>query len=377
MRARLLVPALGLTQILGWGCSYFLPGALGGAIEAELGLPAGASFTGIAIQLGLAGLLAPATGRWLDRHGARSAMAAGSACFAAGLALLAVAPGVWVALAACLLLGLGGALALTEAANAALATLGREGARRRFGLMAVLSGMASFVAWPLLSVAAELAGWRGAALAAALAHLLIALPVHLWVLPRGVREARPPRIAAGPLPPALRLLSVALTLQVVVGSAVLANMVGIVVTLGLDGAAAIFWASLVGPAQVAARLLDVLGGARASAVRIASAALLSMPLVLVLPFVAPGLVPVFVIAWGLTSGLMSVMRPALLIEIHGTEGYATMAGRVMAPVTFAMAVGPAIVAPLLAGAGAAATLLPAALVLLLAFMVLRRAVRLV
>jgi hypothetical protein len=50
-----LLIALGTTQILGWGSTYFLPGVLGGQIESALGLPPGATFTGIALQLGLAG----------------------------------------------------------------------------------------------------------------------------------------------------------------------------------------------------------------------------------------------------------------------------------------------------------------------------------
>jgi hypothetical protein len=373
----LLVAALGVTQILGWGSGYFLPGVLGGQIEAALGLPPGAAFSGIALQLGLAGLLAPATGRFIDRRGARIAMACGSVLFAAGLALLAVAQGAAGALLACLVLGAAGALALTEAANAALATLGREGARRRLGTMSLISGLASAVAWPAFAAMEAAYGWRGAVLAAAALHLAVALPIHLLVLPggsAGIRAARPPRVA---LPPRLRWLSAAFTLQTLVGSALLANMVGLVTALGLAGAAAISWASLVGPSQVAARFLDVVGGARFSALRVASFAMALMPAVLLLPLLAPGpvLVPVFVIAYGMASGIMSVMRPACLIELHGTEGYASVAGRVMAPVTFAMALGPAIFAPVLAQAGSVPALGGAAVLLLVAWVLLRRAAR--
>jgi predicted MFS family arabinose efflux permease len=370
-----LLAALGVTQILGWGSTYFLPGVLGGPMEAALGLPPGAAFSGIALQLGLAGLLAPAAGRFIERHGARPAMATGSVLMAAGLALLALAQGPGGALLACLVLGAGGALALTEAATAALAALGREGARQRLGLMAVMSGLSSLVAWPAFAGLEAAFGWRGAVWAAAAVHLLVALPLHLLALPAGRGGARAPRAAAAALPLRLRWLSAALTLQVLVGSAILANMVGLVTALGLQGEAAIWWAALIGPSQVAARLLDLAGGARISAVRLASGAMLLMPLTLLLPLVEPGAIPVFIIAYGLASGIMSVMRPACLIEMHGTEGYAAVAGRVMAPVTGAMAIGPALFAPLLQAAGPGAALGLAGALMLLAFALLRRAAR--
>jgi MFS family permease len=370
-----VVSALGATQILGWGTAYFMPGVLGPAMERDLRLPAGTAFAGIAILLGLAGLLAPMAGRVIDRHGARPAMAAGSFAFAAGLVLLAWSETAIQALIACLVMGVAGALALTEAANAAIAALGADGARRRLGLLALASGMASAVAWPGLAALEAALGWRGAVMASAGIHLAVALPLHLAcvpALPRGDRPARPP---AARLPPRLRWLSAAFTLQVLVGSAILANMVLLVEALGMERTSAIWWAALAGPAQVAARALDVLGGARFRAMTVCAAALLLMPLALLLPLAIAGAAPVFVLAYGLASGLMSVMRPACLIELHGAEGYAAVAGRVMAPVTTAMAVAPAAFAPLLLTLGAEAALALAALGVLGALLLLRRAAR--
>ena len=370
------VAALGTTLILGWGTSYFLPGVLGEQIERAFGLPAGGAFLGVALVLGVGGLLTPATGRLLDRHGARLVMAAGSLCFAIGLAALAAAPGLPVALAACLVLGLAAALALTDAANAALAAFGAEGARRRLGLLAVISGLATAIVWPALALLEAALGWRGAVLAAAAAHLLVGLPLHLLCLPGTPRGARPAAPARAPLPPRLRWLSAALTLQVLVASAVLGHMVALVEALGIERSAAIFWASLTGPAQVTARLLDLLGGARFPALGVASAVMLLMPVALLLPVLGGGAVTAaFVLSYGLASGVMSVMRPACLIELHGTEGYARVAGRVMAPVTTAQALAPAAFAPLLHGVGAGPSLAVAAATCLAGFVLLRRAVR--
>lgn len=378
-----VVGALGVSLILGWGTGYFVPGVLGAAMEAELGLPAGASFLIIAIQLGLAGLLAPAVGRLIDRRGPRAVMVVGSLFYAAGLVMLAASPGPVVALLACLLLGIAAAMTLSEASNAALATLGAEGARKRIGALAAISGLAAAVAWPALAWAEQHWGWRFAVLGAAAAHLLVALPLHAFLVPRGSRQ-RAPRGPAPRLPSRLRWLSAALTVQVLVGSSLLANMVAVVEALGMDRGSAIFWASLTGPAQVAARLFDFVGGARLRAMTIASIALLAMPASILLPVLghglAPGLsaaitVPIFVLCYGLASGVMSVMRPATLIELHGTDGYATVAGKVMAPVTFAMALGPLLFAPLLLNAGADVALPIIAAVCFGGFLMLRRAAR--
>jgi MFS family permease len=375
LRPWAVVGALGATQILGWGTAYFLPGVLGPAMERDLGLPPGTAFAGIAILLGLAGLLAPVVGRAVDRHGARPAMATGSVAFAAGLVLLARSETALQALIACIIMGVAGALALTEAANAAIAALGAEAARRRLGLLALASGMASAIAWPGLAALEAAFGWRGAVLASAGIHLTVALPLHLLCVPSQPRGPRPPRPVGERLPPRLRWLSAAFTVQVLVGSAILANMVLLVEALGMDRTSAIWWAALVGPAQVAARALDVLGGARLRATTLCSAALLLMPLALLLPLVVAGAAPAFVLAYGLASGLMSVMRPACLIELHGTDGYAAVAGRVMAPVTTAMAVAPAAFAPLLLALGAEAALAVASLGVFGAFALLRMAAR--
>ncbi|MBU8544096.1 MULTISPECIES: MFS transporter [Roseomonadaceae] len=379
MRPGLVLGALGVTQILGWGTAYFLPGVLGPAMERDLGLAPGGAFLGILIMLGLAGALAPMVGRAIDRHGARLAMVCGSFAFAAGLVLLAGAQNSAQALIACLVMGLAAALALTEAANAAIATLGAERARKRLGLLALASGLSSAVTWPALAALEAGFGWRGAVLASAAVHLLLALPLHLFFVPAAPRGARPLRLPGGRLPARLRWLSAAFTMQTLMGSAILANMVLLVEALGMERGSAIWWAALVGPAQVAARLLDVVGGGRFSAVTMASAALLLIPFALVLPLVAPlGVTiaaPVFVLTYGLASGIMSVMRPACLIELHGTEGYATVAGQVMAPVTGAMALAPALFAPLLFALGAEAALAVAAVGVLGAFTLLRVAAR--
>lgn len=85
----LLIPALGATQILGYGALYYAFTVLAPRITAEFGWPPEWTFGGFAVGLLLGGAVAPVTGSLIDRHGTRPVMAAGS--LLAGLSLLALA----------------------------------------------------------------------------------------------------------------------------------------------------------------------------------------------------------------------------------------------------------------------------------------------
>ncbi len=77
------VLALGLSQLVCWGVTYYLIGALGPAIEADLGWSAPLVHGGFSTALVAMGLVSSAVGRLIDRHGGRLVMAAGSCLSAA------------------------------------------------------------------------------------------------------------------------------------------------------------------------------------------------------------------------------------------------------------------------------------------------------
>ncbi len=123
--------------------------------------------------------LGPFTGRQIARHGASRVLAMGSVLMAAGLVTLALSTGLATYALAWLILGAGGSFALTVPAFAAVVEREGREARRAIGILMIFTGLSSAVCWPLLTLAGEAFGWRGALLAAAGAQLLIALPVHL------------------------------------------------------------------------------------------------------------------------------------------------------------------------------------------------------
>src|SRR5690348_17812738 len=92
-RRGIVVSALGVTQALAWGSTYYLPAVFADPISAELHLSRAWFFGIFSGALLFSGLLGPLAGRVIDRHGGRDVLAATNLVFAAGLVLLSLATG--------------------------------------------------------------------------------------------------------------------------------------------------------------------------------------------------------------------------------------------------------------------------------------------
>jgi MFS family permease len=87
----LVLTALGVGQILGWGSTYYLPAVLAKPIAAETGWPLAWVVAGLTVGSLTAGLIAPRVGRAIQAHGGRTVMAAGAVLLALGRPPLASA----------------------------------------------------------------------------------------------------------------------------------------------------------------------------------------------------------------------------------------------------------------------------------------------
>ena len=141
-------------------------------------------FAGITVMFGVGALLAPQVGRLIDRTGARTLMASGSALYAVSLAALAFSQGLVSYLLCWAAMGVASTLALSTPSSIAIAQVAGPGARRAIAMLAIIGGFASTVFWPLSGALDVAVGWRGTLLVYAAIHLFACLPVHLLVLPR-------------------------------------------------------------------------------------------------------------------------------------------------------------------------------------------------
>ena len=74
----IVICGLGVTQIIGWGTTYYALGALSQDIAATTGWSTALIFGALSAALLLSGLISPWAGRLVDRVGGRRVMVAGS-----------------------------------------------------------------------------------------------------------------------------------------------------------------------------------------------------------------------------------------------------------------------------------------------------------
>jgi MFS family permease len=117
-----VIATLGITQILAWGSSFYLPAVLASPTAADTGWSLGWVVGGLSLGLLAARLVTPKVGRTIDAKGGRPVLTASSILLGSGLATLALAHSLPVYLMAWLVMGLGIGAGLYDAA---FATLGR------------------------------------------------------------------------------------------------------------------------------------------------------------------------------------------------------------------------------------------------------------
>jgi MFS family permease len=370
MRPRVVVvTALGIAQILGWGTSFYFPAVLAGPIVADTGWSLGWVVGGVSIGLLVAGLIAPRVGAIIDRRGGRPVLAASSLLFAAGLAGIGSAPSLPVYLAAWVVLGAGMGTGLYDAVFAALGKLyGRE-ARAPITNLTLFGGFSSTVCWPLSAFLAEAVGWRGACFIYAGLHLVLSLPLQMAVMPRQRRlpeGATHERAAPAPTSDGLRsapahesavfaLLALVLTIAAGIGSIMVVHLLIFLEASGASFAAAVTLGTLFGPAQVGARFVERLFGAHYHPIwtMVSSCTLMAAGLLLLwsgFPVLA-----VAILVYGAGYGIMWIARGTLPLALFGPERYATLIGRLAFPSLIVQALAPAAGALLIEGVGATAT----------------------
>src|SRR6202795_3745247 len=115
-----IILALGTTQTLAWASSYYLPAILADPIARDLGVSSNWIFAAFSASLVISALLGPRVGPQIDLFGGRQVLSISNLTLAAGLVLLGATYSIPVLVIAWLLLGIGMAFGLYDAAFAAL-----------------------------------------------------------------------------------------------------------------------------------------------------------------------------------------------------------------------------------------------------------------
>jgi len=345
-----LLIALGVTQIVSWGSIYYAFALLLEPLQRDLGAGKSEIAGAFSVALLVSGLCATWIGRTIDRLGGRRVMTLGSA--GAVLLLVALAHVHSVAALYMVWIGLGMAMAATlyEPAFVVIAQAFRAGYRRALTVLTLFGGLASTVFWPLTTALIERLGWRDAVLCLAAINLVVCVPLHLALLPRTSGAiASPPRAQAGTARAGLwtdrrfRALTVAFLAHYVVVSAIAAHLIALLLARGMTPAAAAGIGALIGPMQVAGRVVEFGASRWLQVGQVGRVAAVAMPLsLLALLWADVSLVglTVFAVLFGAGNGAMTVVRGALPVEMYGRDNYGAIAGALATPGLLARAVGP-------------------------------------
>ena len=354
-----VIAALGTAQTLAWASSYYLPAILANAIAADLAISTVWVFVGFSLGLLISGFCGPLSGRLIDLHGGHRVLPASNLLFAVGLGCLGLAGGAASLVASWFVLGAAMSCGLYEAAFSTLARIYGHEARRAITGITLIAGFASTIGWPLTAWMEVSLGWRAACFIWAAAHLLICLPLNLW-LPQGVHASRASADATMPRPdPRQRWMMAALAF-VFAGTwfgstSMAAHLPRILQEAGATLPAAIAAAALVGPAQVAARVLEFWFMPRVQPLTSAQVASLAHPVGagILLAAGAPA-APAFTVAHGAGNGVMTIANGTLPLYLFGARGYGMRQGLLMMPARFLQAGAPFLFDLLLSRIGTAA-----------------------
>lgn len=330
------VNVLGLAVLVVYGVTYYAIGTAAPAIAKDLGVGVDLVFGAFSIAMFANAAVADHAGRLINRVGSTRVMAFG--LFGRSLALLATtfAPDAWTFGAG--LIGVMMFSQVTEYDVAFAAVVERSGVGARSGISQITlwGGIASTVFWPLTLYLIEVMSWRDVFRIFAL--LLAAMAVVIWLvvgLHRGQAATGDDksRKGLGAVPAQLQRpfiwLTVALSLSAV---AIALPVILMPVLTGLGfGATAALAGAIFGPAQTAARMLEILVSARFPPTLVAIVSTALLPLALLFLAYAPPTVATavaFAVVYGAGNGVAYVNRGTVALQLFGSADYAALLGRI-------------------------------------------------
>jgi hypothetical protein len=352
-RRSVIVSALGLTQIMAWGSSYYLPAVIAPAVSAQTGWPFAWVIGSLSLGLLVAGLISPHAGAAIERHGGRMTLAFSACCLGLGQLVLAASPNLTVFVIGWLVMGFGMGAGLYDAAFGTLGRLYGRSARSTITSLTLFGGFASTICWPISAFLLDALGWRGVCLVYAGIQLCAALPIYLLILPRGITaetahaEAVPETGLAPRSLPLMATLAASITLAAVISSTLSVHLLTVLQSTGLALGAAVGLGALVGPSQVGARAVEMAIARYHHPLWTKLASVTFVVMGVATLWTGLPVVPVALVFYGAGIGLESIARGTLPLALFGATGYAKLMGRLAMPSLIAQAAAPSVGALLL------------------------------
>ncbi len=340
---------LGVTQLVAFGTSLYLLGVLIVPIHLDTGWPLPLIAAGLSTGIVVNGLFSPHIGKRVRAGRGGAVLSLSTLLFAAGLLLIGAAHNVYVYFAGWAVVGAGMASGLYDTVFGTLGTRHDRAARPMISLVALVGGFASTIGWMISGALLRAVDWRICLDLFAAAHLVINLPIFAWVFRHkgqavGAEAARAPAVPINRR--VLLLVAGIFMVEAFVTTRIGVHLITLFREMGRDLGVAIAFGAIVGPCQVAGRLLEMTLGRRLHPVITVIVAACAVTISLILLAVAPMAAALALALYGAAIGVLSIARGLLPLELFGREHYAVVMGRLGRPIAFAQALAPALAAGL-------------------------------
>jgi MFS family permease len=353
--------ALSVTQIVSWGTVYYAFAVLLGPMQAEFGWPQSVLTGAYSLALGISAVALVPVGGWIDRAGGRRAMTAGSVLAVALFLLLGINHTMIGYYAIWCGLGLVMATTLYEAAFAVIELSFGPAYRKGITVLTFAGGFASTVFIPITQWLVDAFGWRGATVGLAAFNLCLCVPLHAFLparsgtahvhghggMGRGPASPADTRAAVRRALASTRFwtLAVAYTGYALVVGALGVHLIPLLGAKGYAISEVVLIASLIGPMQVAGRLVQFGMGESLDIRRLSRTVFALLPAAMLVLLVTPGqslFIGLFIVVYGMGMGIQTILRGVAMPELFGRENYAALSNLLSAPGVAARAVAPLI-----------------------------------
>ncbi len=338
----LLIGGLGIAQLIGWGSLVHIFSSFITPMNAEFGWTSAQMTGALTVGLFIGDLASIPVGKWIDRYGGHVILTLGATLGAFLLATWSLIDALWHLYVIWSVMGL--AIATTLGTNAAtIVTANLTDYRRGLMLLGLVTGLASSVIIPLSSLLIVRFGWREALVIMAFVQFIGCASICALVLrgtvgsrtrPQGVKAHRDEQslLKIVMRRQAFWSLSFAFAIHWFVTSFSSVHLLPMLLERNMSLDSALSIVALGGPMVLISRFLllffDLNTSARRTG-RVVFPILCLSFLVLVWSNTSGywGAVA-FAVAYGLSNGVVLIVRQTAIAEIFGIRGYGEISGAI-------------------------------------------------
>jgi predicted MFS family arabinose efflux permease len=344
-----VVATLAITTTVGYGVLYYAFSALLAPMCLELRISGTTATGALTVSVLVSAMMAVPVGRWLDKHGGRGLMTAGSVLASVGVISWSQVQSAAQLYVVFVFIGIASAMVLYQPAFAVIVTI-IPPPRRSNALLSVtlVAGFANSIFVPLTGQLIQSLGWHHALLVLA-AAVTATVPLHGIVL-RGTGPAVISASRRSPGSPArvLRdkgfwLIAAAFVLHNAALAVIAVHLVIYLTRLGHPPTVAAGLTGLLGVLSVTGRVVTTIAKRWLPITVITATVMLLQGIAIgVLPFIGRTVIgaALSLLLFGLGFGIASVATPTILLDRYGDGGYATIAGILATPTTISRATAP-------------------------------------